>query len=49
MDLATLQMLVSFKKSCERHKKEVKFKLDLPKEISDLFDISGFTKILKQL
>ena len=48
-DLATLQLLVSFKKSCERHKKMVKFKIDLPKETLELIENSGFTKILKKL
>lgn len=48
-DLATIQLLVSFKKSCERHKKGVKFKIDLPKDIAELIENTGFTKVLKKL
>ena len=48
-DLATLQLLVSFRKSCERHKKEVKFKVDLPKDVAELIENTGFTKIIKKL
>jgi len=48
-DLATIQLLVSFKKSCERHKKEVKFKIDLPKDVAELIENTGFTKVIKKL
>jgi ABC-type transporter Mla MlaB component len=48
-DLATIQLLVSFKKSCERHKKGVRFKVDLPKDIAELIENTGFTKVLKKL
>ncbi len=48
-DLATLQLLVSFKKSCERHKKEIRFKVDLPKDVGELIENTGFTKVLKKL
>lgn len=48
-DLASIQLLVSFKKACERHKKKIKFKIDLPKDISELVENTGFTKVLKKL
>ncbi|NJO92887.1 MAG: hypothetical protein HC831_30885 [Chloroflexia bacterium] len=48
-DLATIQVLVSFKKTCERHKKGIKFKVDLPKDIAELIENTGFTKVIKKL
>ncbi len=48
-DLATIQVLVSFKKACERHKKGIKFKVDLPKDIAELLENTGFTKVIKKL
>jgi anti-anti-sigma regulatory factor len=48
-DLATIQVLVSFKKACERHKKGIKFKVDLPKDIAELIENTGFTKVIKKL
>ena len=48
-DLASLQMLVSFKKAAERHKKKVKFKVELSNEVLELIENTGFMKVLKKL
>jgi len=48
-DLASIQFLVSLQKSAERHKKKVKFKIDLPKDIMELIENTGFLKVLKKL
>ena len=48
-DLATIQFLVSLQKSAEKHKKKIKFKIDLPKDITELIENSGFMKIIKKL
>jgi len=48
-DLATIQLLVSLQKSAERHKKKIKFKIDLSKDIMELIENTGFLKVLKKL
>jgi len=48
-DLATIQLLLSLKKTAEKHKKKIKFKMDLPKDIWELCERTGFSKELKNL
>lgn len=48
-DLATIQALVSFKKTCISHKKDVRFKVELPKDVVELIESTGFTKVIKNL
>ncbi len=48
-DLATIQMLLAFKKTCEQHNKEIKFKIDLPKETAELVENTGFSSIIRKL
>jgi anti-anti-sigma regulatory factor len=48
-DLATIQLLVSLQKSAEKHKKKMKFKIDLSKDIMELIENAGFLKLLKKL
>lgn len=48
-DLATIQMLISLNKTAEKHKKKMKFKIELPKEVWELIETTGFTKELKNL
>jgi ABC-type transporter Mla MlaB component len=48
-DLASIQLLISLKKTAERHKKKMKFKIELPKESWELIETTGFTKELKNL
>ena len=48
-DLASLQILISLKKTVEKHKKKIRFKLDLPKDIWELFEKTGFSRELKNL
>ncbi|MFN8257648.1 MAG: STAS domain-containing protein [Bacteroidales bacterium] len=48
-DLSSIQLLVSLQKSAEKHKKKIKFKIDLPKDVMELIENSGFMKIVKKL
>jgi ABC-type transporter Mla MlaB component len=48
-DLSSIQLLQSLKKTVEKHKKKIKFKIELPKDIWELFDRTGFSKDLKNL
>lgn len=48
-DLASIQLLVSLQKSAEKHKKKIKFKIDLSKDIMGLIESAGFLKVLKKL
>ena len=48
-DLATIQMLISFKNTCIAHKKTVKFNIDLSKDTIELLEISGLSNIIKKL
>lgn len=48
-DLAVLQLLISLKKTCLRHKKKISFNLDIPKDIMKLLTITGFSNIIKSL
>ena len=48
-DIASIQLLVSLQKSAERHKKILKFKIDLPKDIMEILENTGLLKILKKL
>jgi anti-anti-sigma regulatory factor len=48
-DLASIQFLVSLQKTAERHKKKIKFKIDLPKDVMELIENTGFLKVLKKL
>ena len=48
-DLASIQMLLSLKKTIEKHKKKIKFKIELLKESWELCEKSGFSKVLKNL
>jgi len=48
-DLATIQMLISFKNTCISHKKKVKFNVDLSKDTLELLEISGLSNIIKKL
>jgi|GEM_PF-7131891 anti-anti-sigma factor len=48
-DLASIQLLVSLQKSVEKHKKKIKFKIDLSKETMALIESAGFLKVLKKL
>jgi ABC-type transporter Mla MlaB component len=48
-DLASIQLLFSLKKTAEKHKKKIKFKIDLAKEYWELIETAGFAKELKNL
>jgi len=48
-DLASIQLLLSLKKTADKHKKKMKIKLELPKDIWDLCERTGFAKELKNL
>ncbi len=48
-DLATIQMLLALKKTCEKHQKEIKFKIDLSKETAELVENTGFSSIIRKL
>jgi ABC-type transporter Mla MlaB component len=48
-DMASIQLLFSLKKTIEKHKKKIKFKIELPKETWELLEITGFAKELKKL
>ena len=48
-DLASIQLLLSLKKSCNKHKKKIQFNIDLSNDLKTLMEISGFTNILKTL
>ena len=48
-DLATIQMLISFKNTCIAHKKKINFNIDLSKDTLELLEISGLTNIIKTL
>ncbi|RLD63277.1 MAG: hypothetical protein DRI95_11935 [Bacteroidetes bacterium] len=48
-DLATIQLLVSTKKTCLRHKKKVNFNIDISNELMKLLNITGFASIIKSL
>ena len=48
-DLATIQLLVSTKKTCLRHKKKVNFNIDISKELMKLLKITGFASVIKSL
>ena len=48
-DLAVIQLLISLKKTCLRHKKKIAFNLDIPKDIMKLINITGFSNIIKSL
>jgi ABC-type transporter Mla MlaB component len=48
-DIASIQLLLSLKKTAEKHKKRMKFKIDLPKDIWELCERTGFVKELKNL
>jgi len=49
MDLATIQLLLSMKKSCLKHKKKINFNIDLPNDIKTLIETTGFATIIKNL
>jgi len=48
-DLASIQLLISLKKTFEKHKKKAKFKIELPKESWELVEITGFSTEIKNL
>ncbi len=48
-DLATIQLLVSMKKTCLRHKKMISFNIDISKEFMKLLNITGFSHTIKSL
>jgi ABC-type transporter Mla MlaB component len=48
-DLASIQLLLSLKKTAEKHKKKIRFKMELPKDIWELCERTGFSKELKNL
>jgi len=48
-DIASIQLLVSLQKTAEKHKKKLKFKIDLPKEVMEILENTGLLKILKKL
>ncbi len=48
-DLATVQLLLTLKKTFDKHKKKIRFKLELPKETWELLETTGFSKELKNL
>jgi ABC-type transporter Mla MlaB component len=48
-DLASMQLLISLKKTFEKHKKKTKFKIELPKESWELIEVTGFSSDLKNL
>jgi ABC-type transporter Mla MlaB component len=48
-DLASIQLLLSLKKTADKHKKKIKFKMELPKDIWELCERTGFSKELKNL
>ena len=49
IDLATIQLLMSMKKTCLRHKKKVNFNIDISKDLTKLINITGFSNIVKSL
>jgi ABC-type transporter Mla MlaB component len=48
-DLASIQLLLSLKKTADKHKKKIRFKVELPKDIWELCERTGFSKELKNL
>lgn len=48
-DLATIQLLISMKKTCLRHKKKVNFNIDISNDLTKLLNITGFSNIIKSL
>jgi anti-anti-sigma regulatory factor len=48
-DISSMQLLLSLKKTAEKHKKKIKFKLELSKDSIELCEKAGFSKILKSL
>ena len=48
-DLATIQLLMSMKKTCVRHKKKVDFNIDISKDLTKLINLTGFSNIIKSL
>ena len=48
-DIAAIQLLLSLKKTCLRHKKKISFNIDIPKDIMKLINITGFSNIIKSL
>ncbi|OQY00655.1 MAG: hypothetical protein B6I20_08445 [Bacteroidetes bacterium 4572_117] len=48
-DLASLQLLISLKKTREKNNKKISFNIDLSKDLTDLLNITGFTNIIKSL
>ena len=49
MDLATIQLLLSMKKSCLKHKKKINFNIDLSNDLKILMETTGFFNIIKNL
>ncbi|MCF6241784.1 MAG: STAS domain-containing protein [Bacteroidales bacterium] len=49
IDLSTIQLLLSMKKSCVKHKKQINFNIDLSGELNTLLETTGFLKIIKTL
>ena len=48
-DLATIQLLISMKKTCLRHKKKLNFNIDISNDLLKLLSITGFSNIIKSL
>lgn len=48
-DLSTIQLLISMKKSCLKHKKQINFSIELPGELNTLLATTGFLNIIKAL
>lgn len=49
IDLSTIQLLLSMKKSCVKHKKQINFNIDLSNELNTLLETTGFLNIIKTL
>ncbi len=49
IDLATIQLLLSMKKSCVKHKKKINFNIDISNDINTLLETTGFSNIIRNL